>query len=128
MQIVLTLLLQLAAGLLLAPIVVALAPLGRAYHVVYALLLGALVWLAALLVAQALKAARGPTGATLATSIIGALIGVGIVLLPALIPGTQKAIHLISEPLYLLAGALLGYWAWRLVARPSASVPHPTAS
>jgi len=113
MQVVLTLLLQLAAALLLAPIIVAAAPLGRAYHIAYALLLGVLVWLAGLLVAKVLRAPRAPTGATLATSIIGALIGVGIVLLPALIPGTEKAIHLISEPLYLVAGALVGYWAWR---------------
>jgi hypothetical protein len=113
MQVVLTLLLQLAAGLLLAPIIVAAVPLGRAYHIAYAVLLGALVWLAGLLVAKALKAPRAPTAATLATSIIGALIGVGIVLLPTLIPGTEKAIHLISEPLYLVAGALVGYWVRR---------------
>ena len=113
MQIVLTLLLQLAAGLLLAPTIVAAAPEVCAYHIAYALLLGVLVWLAGLLVALVLKAPRAPTGATLATSIIGALIGVGVVLLPALIPGTEKAIHLISEPLYLVAGALVGYWVWR---------------
>ena len=89
MQFVLTLLLQLAASLLLAPRIIALAPLGRGYHVVYAVLLGVLVWLAGLVVARVLKAMHGPRAATLAASIIGALVGVGVVLLPTVMPNTE---------------------------------------
>jgi hypothetical protein len=112
MHIVLTLLLQLAAGLLLAPVVIAAVPLGRAYHVAYAVLLGVLVWLAGLLVAQVLKT-PAPGMRTLVAAIIGGLVGVGVVLLPTFVPSAENAIHLISEPVYLLAGALLGYWALR---------------
>jgi hypothetical protein len=112
MHIVLTLLLQLAAGLLLAPVVVAAVPLGRAYHVVYAVLLGVLVWLAGLLVAQVLKAPT-PGVRTLVAAIIGGVIGVSVVLLPTFVPSTENVIHLVSEPIYLLVGALLGYWAVR---------------
>jgi hypothetical protein len=112
MAFLLTLLLQLAAGLLLAPPIVSLLPLGRVYHIVYALVLGGLVWLAGLLVAQVMKA-PAPRMATLVASIIGALIGVSIVLLPAFVPATGSIIRLISEPLYLVAGALAGYWLVR---------------
>ena len=106
------LLLQLAAGLLLAPVIVSLLPLGRVYHIVYALVLGGLVWLAGLLVAQVMKV-PAPRTATLVASIIGALVGVSIVLLPTFVPATGPAVRLISEPLYLVAGALAGYWLVR---------------
>jgi hypothetical protein len=49
----------------------------------------------------------------LVASTIGALIGVSIVLLPTFVPATGSAIRLISEPLYLVAGALAGYWLVR---------------
>jgi hypothetical protein len=113
MYVVCALVLQLAASLLLAPRIMALAPLGRAYQVAYAVLLGVLVWLAGLIVARVLKAMHGPRAATLAASIIGALVGVGVVLLPTVVPSTENVVHLISEPLYLVAGALLGYWVLR---------------
>lgn len=112
MAILLTLLLQLAAGLLLAPAIVSLLPLGRVYHIAYALVLGALVWLAGLLVAQFMKA-PAPRTATLVAAIVGALVGVTIVLLPTFVPAAGAAIRLISEPLYLVAGALAGYWLVR---------------
>jgi hypothetical protein len=112
MAVLLTLLLQLAAGLLVAPLIVSLLPLGRLYHIVYALVLGGLMWLAGWLVAQVLKGAA-PRTATLVASTIGALIGVSIVLLPTFVPATGSAIRLISEPLYLVAGALAGYWLVR---------------
>ena len=112
MALLLTLLLQLAAGLLLAPMIVSLLPLGRVYHIVYALVLGGLVWIAGLLVALVMKAPV-PRIATLVACIIGALIGVSVVLLPTFVPATGPAIRLISEPLYLLAGALAGYWLVR---------------
>jgi hypothetical protein len=38
---------------------------------------------------------------------------VSIVLLPAFVPATGSIIRLISEPLYLVAGALAGYWLVR---------------
>lgn len=112
MQFILTLLLQVVAGLLLAPMIVSLVPLGRVYHIVYAVVLGLLVWVAGLLVAQVLKG-PAPHRGRLVASVIGALIGVAIVLLPTFVPATENAIHLLSEPLYLLAGALLGYWVVR---------------
>jgi hypothetical protein len=112
MQVILTLLLQIAAGLLLAPMVISLVPLGRVYHVVYAVVLGVLMWVVGLLVAQLLKGAV-PHRGRLVASIMGALIGVAIVLLPTFVPSTENAIHLVSEPLYLVAGALLGYWIVR---------------
>jgi hypothetical protein len=104
---------QLAAGLLLAPIVVTAVPLGRAYHLGYAVLLGVLMWLAGLLVARLVKATDNPSGAKLAAAVIGALVGVGIVLLPTFVPSLEKTVHLISEPLYLVIGALVGYWLQR---------------
>jgi hypothetical protein len=112
MQFIVTLLLQIAAGVLLAPLIVSLVPLGRVYHVVYAVLLGLLVWVAGLLVAQVLKG-PAPHRGRLVASIVGALIGVAVVLLPTFVPATENAIHLISEPLYLVAGALAGYWVVR---------------
>jgi hypothetical protein len=112
MAVLLTLLLQLAVGLLLAPMIVSLLPLGRVYHVVYALVLGGLVWLAGWLVAQVLKS-PAPRTATLVAAIMGALIGVSIVLLPTFVPATGPIVRLISEPLYLVAGALAGYWLVR---------------
>lgn len=112
MAILLTLLLQLVAGLLLAPTIVSLLPLGRAYHILYALVLGALVWLAGLLVAQVMKV-PAPRTTTLVASIVGALVGVSVVLLPTFVPATGSAVRLISEPLYLVAGALAGYWLMR---------------
>ena len=112
MAFLLTLALQLAAGLLLAPVIVSLLPLGRVYHIVYALVLGGLVWLAGLLVAQVLKG-PAPRTAALVAAIMGVLIGVSIVLLPTFVPATGSAIRLLSEPLYLLAGALAGYWLVR---------------
>ncbi|MET0651023.1 MAG: hypothetical protein ABWY63_00795 [Hyphomicrobiaceae bacterium] len=108
----LTVLLQLAAGLLLAPAIVSRLPLSRVYHIVYALVLGGLVWLAGLLVAHLMKG-PAPRTATLVASIIGALIGVSVVLLPTFVPATGSAIRLLSEPLYLVAGALAGYWLVR---------------
>jgi hypothetical protein len=108
----LTVLLQLAAGLLLAPAIVSLLPLSRVYHIVYALVLGGLVWLAGLLVAHLMKG-PAPRTATLVASIIGALIGVSVVLLPTFVPATGSAIRLLSERLYLVAGALAGYWLVR---------------
>ena len=110
MQFIVTLLLQIAAGVMLAPLIVSLVPLGRVYHVVYAVLLGLLVWVAGLLVAQVLKG-PAPHRGRLVASIVGALIGVAVVLLPTFVPATENAIHLISEPLYL--GALAGYWVVR---------------
>jgi hypothetical protein len=112
MAILLTLLLQLAAGLVLAPAIVSLVPLGQGYHIVYALVLGALVWLAGLLPARIMKA-PAPRAATLVASIVGGLVGLTIVLLPSFIPAAGPAVRLISEPLYLVAGALAGYWLVR---------------
>jgi hypothetical protein len=112
MHILLTLLLQLAAGLLLVPFLVGAMPLGRGYHVVYAVLLGVLFWVAGWAVAQVLKAPQ-PRMSALVSSIIGALVGVGITLLPTFVPGAESAVRLLAEPLYLLAGALIGYWVTR---------------
>ena len=44
MQFIVTLLLQIAAGVLLAPLIVSLVPLGRVYHVVYAIVLPDCWW------------------------------------------------------------------------------------
>jgi len=112
MAILLTLLLQLAAGLVLAPLVVALLPLGRVYHIVYALVLGALIWLAGLLIAQMMQA-PAPRTAMLVASMVGALVGVFVILLPAFVPAAGSGVRIISEPLYLVAGALGGYWLLR---------------
>jgi hypothetical protein len=112
MQFIVTLLLQIAAAVLLAPPIVSMLPLGRVYHVVYAVVLGLLVWIAGLLVAQVLKGSAPHRGRLIA-SMVGALIGVAVVLLPTFAPATENAIHLVSEPLYLVAGALAGYWVVR---------------
>jgi hypothetical protein len=112
MAILLTLLLQLAAGLLLAPSIISLLPLGRVYHIVYAVVLGALVWLAGLVIARVLNAPAPRTG-VLVASIMGALVGVSVVLLPTFVPATGAVVRLMSEPLYLVAGALAGYWLVR---------------
>jgi hypothetical protein len=112
MAILLTLLLQLAAGLVLAPLAVSLLPLGRVYHIVYALVLGALVWLAGLLIAHMLQA-PAPRTAMLVASIVGALVGVCVILLPVFVPAAGPGVRIISEPLYLVAGALGGYWLLR---------------
>jgi len=112
MQSIVTLLLQIAAGVLLAPIIVSLVPVALDYNIVYAVVLGGLVWVAGWLVAQVLKG-PAPHRGRLVASIVGALIGVSVVLLPTFVLATENAIHLVSEPLYLVAGALLGYWVVR---------------
>jgi len=73
---------------------------------VHAALFAVIAWFVGIVGSFVLKEVRMPTSSTLATSLVLALIGAGIMLVPSLV----QAIPLKFPPLYLpLAGAIIGY-------------------
>lgn len=77
---------------------------------VHALVFAVIVWIVGLLGSFALKDVRMPTTHTLASAMIGAVIGAGLMFVPQLL----AAIPFKFPPLYLpLVGAIIGYMARR---------------
>lgn len=99
--------LQIIAAWFGAPELLKYIPVGGDPRVfVHAAAFAVIVWFVGIIGSFVLKEVRLPTSATLATSLVLALIGAGIMMVPALL----QAIPLKFPPLLLpLGGAILGY-------------------
>ena len=105
------LLLQLVVAWVAAPYIVRYIPgLGKFQLFVYAAVFAVLVWLVGLVLSQVLRERGQPSGATLVTSLVVALIGAALVTwLPALVPDLRASMRAIPDLAYPLIGALIGY-------------------
>ena len=103
------LVLQIIAAWFGAPFIQQHIPVGGDMQIfVHAAIFAVIVWLAGVIASFALKDVRMPQTSTLALSLVLALAGAGI----TLVPQAVNAIHQVIDfpPLYLpLAGAVLGY-------------------
>ncbi|MCB1515085.1 MAG: hypothetical protein H6876_01620 [Hyphomicrobiaceae bacterium] len=98
---------QFAVAFVGAPFVLRYIPItGDPQTFVHAAIYAVLVWIVGLVGCFVLKEVRMPTTGTLASALIGAMIGAALMLFPQLI----AAIPFKFPPLYLpLIGAILGY-------------------
>jgi hypothetical protein len=88
----------------------ALPPFGGLSIFVYAVLAGLVVWLVGLALSQVLRDTRQPSGATLLAAILVALAGALLLSFRGSLPlELRSAMRGISDDLYPLLGALLGY-------------------
>lgn len=101
------LVIQFAAAFVGAPLVLRYIPIsGDLQTFVHAAIYAVIVWIVGLVGCFVLKEVRMPTTRTLASALIGALIGAALIF----VPWFAAAIPFKFPPLYLpLAGALLGY-------------------
>ena len=99
--------LQFAAAFIGAPLVLRYIPMsGDPQTFLHAAIYAVIVWIVGLVGCFVLKDVRTPTSSTLATALIGAMIGAALMFAPQLI----AAIPFKFPPLYLpLVGAILGY-------------------
>ena len=102
---------QLVVGFMATPrLLEALPSLGGLSIFAYAVLAGLVVWLVGLALSQVLRDTRQPSSATLMAAIVIAVAGAILVTfrgsLPVELRGATRAV---SDELYPLLGALLGY-------------------
>ncbi len=99
--------LQFIAAFFAAPMVLRYIPVqGDPRTFVHAAIFAVIVWIVGLVASFALKDVRMPSTGTLASALIGAMIGAALMLFPQLL----AAIPFKFPPLYLpLIGAILGY-------------------
>jgi hypothetical protein len=98
---------QFATALLGAPFILRFIPIsGDLKLLVHAVTFAVIVWIVGLVGSFALKDVNLPSSKTLATALVGALIGAALLF----IPGLLAAIPLKFDRLYLpLIGAIVGY-------------------
>jgi uncharacterized membrane protein YeaQ/YmgE (transglycosylase-associated protein family) len=107
--------LQLIVAWLAAPEIIRYIPrFGDLQLFIYAAVFAVLVWIVGLVMSQVLRETGMPSGSTLASALIVALIGAAIILwLPTLIPDVGRLLPRIDERIYPLIGAVIGYHARR---------------
>ena len=104
------LVIQLAAGWGLAPFVVRYVPgFGKLDIFVYALVFAVLIWLVGIIGALVLKDVAQPSPATLTVALVGALIGAGLTLIPAIPQAVAGVLPGLPARAYPLIGAVIGY-------------------
>ena len=102
---------QLVVGFMATPrLLQALPPFGGLSIFVYAVPAGLVVWLVGLALSQVLRDTRQPSGATLMAAILLALAGALLIAFRGSLPvELRSARRAVSDDLYPLLGALLGY-------------------
>lgn len=102
---------QFGAAFLGAPLLLQFIPVGGDARIfVHAALYAAIVWIVGCLACFVLREVRTPTWQTLASALLGSIVGAALMFMPQLI----AAIPFKFPPLYLpLGGAILGYLARR---------------
>ena len=103
-------LIQLALGWFLGPLIVAKIPSFGALNIfVYAVVFAIVIWLIGMLGAIALKDVAQPSPATLTVALVGALIGAGLTLVPDVMKAIASVVKGVPATAYPLIGAVLGY-------------------
>jgi len=105
------LLIQIAVGWTLAPVVARyLPPLGQLRIFAFALIFAIIVWLVGVIGSLVLKDVAKPSPAALTMALLGALLGAGLTLVPQ-VTGAVAGLIKGGVPLLVwpLAGAVLGY-------------------
>jgi hypothetical protein len=102
---------QLIVGWMATPrLLEALPPVGSLAIFAYAVLAGLVVWLVGLALSQVLRDTRQPSSATLMAAIVIAVAGAILVTFRGSLPvELRSATRAVSDELYPLLGALLGY-------------------
>ena len=103
-------LIQLALGWFLGPLIVAKIPAFGALNIfVYAVVFAVLVWLIGFLGAIVLKDVAQPSPSTLTVALVGALIGAGLTMVPDVMKAIAGVVKGVPPLAYPLIGAVLGY-------------------
>jgi hypothetical protein len=102
---------QLAVAWFATPYIVRYIPgLGRFQLFVYAAVFAVLVWVVGLVLSQVLRETGMPSSATLAATLILALIGAAVVTwLPVFLPDVRTSMRALPDLAYPLIGAVIGY-------------------
>lgn len=104
-------LIQFAAGWYLGPLAttkIALPKLGSLDILLFAVVIAIIVWLVGVIGALVLKDVAQPSASTLTVTLICALIGAGLTMIPEVMGPINRAVRIPTQA-FPLIGAVLGY-------------------